>query len=171
MAWLISIDSSEPIALAGGRLYVEAGAQLRLEPGLSDGSTVEIDLAYDRILGRVVATSIRVERASEGEEITTRRMHEIKVQNALIKVVMNDMLHVVDANGMAISAAKALDHFETAKGRSRVDQVRDAAIIYTIATVANWPPLKTVAERLEVSQSTATRLVAEAREHGELTDG
>lgn len=162
---------SEPVMLSGGLLYVESRAQLVLDPGLSDGSRVSMELVYDGELGRVVASELTVHRAGDGNEITTSSLREIAVQNAVIKVVMNWMLHVVGSDGLSITAAEALDGFKPAKGRPRAEQVRDAATIYTIARVGSWPPLKTIAERLSVSQSTATRLVAEARSSGVLSDG
>ncbi len=157
--------------LAGGRIICMSAAQLTLKPGLSDGSSVTIDAAYDNKLGRVVATAVQVKRNGAGGEITTRKLHEIHIQNALIKVVMNQMLFALDENQMTQPAAEIIDQFAPAKGRPRSETTRDAALIYTIATVANWPPLKTVADKLSVSQSTATRLVAEARTLGMLDDG
>lgn len=167
----ITTNGSEPVVLAGGLAYVESRAQLVLDPGLADGSTVRMELTYDRELGRVVASELHVTRAREGRELTSKNLREIAIQNAVVKVVMNWMLHVIGEDSMTATAADALDNFNPAKGRAKPEVLRDAAVIYTIARVGSWPPLKTVAETLGVSQSTATRLVADARKVGLLTDG
>lgn len=59
--------------------------------------------------------------------------------------------------------------------KSRTDRpyaatVREAVTLYRIATTVNLAPLKLVSEQLGVSVSTATRMMARAREAGLATD-
>ena len=59
--------------------------------------------------------------------------------------------------------------------RSRTDRsydetVREAVTLYRIATTVNLAPLKLVSEQLGVSVSTATRMMARAREAGLAVD-
>lgn len=56
----------------------------------------------------------------------------------------------------------------TVDGRAQPEHVSIAARIYRIATIVGLPPLRTVAEKLGISQSTATRLISKAREAGQV---
>lgn len=163
MSWTIHKRDDDGQVLIGGRIVVARRAILEMTPGLSDGSQVVLKIAFDPELMKVVCDTITVTRPAEGSEVTTKFLREVKIHNAVINVAMNSMISVIGKNGLVSDAAKVFDNFKPAKGRDRSEVVADAAIIYTIARLADWPPLKTVADQLSVSQSTATRLVAEAR--------
>lgn len=168
---VVTVDQTEieVLSRAGVHLVVHAKANLVSGGALSDGAFLEIDIAYDTQLKRVVAESVTVNRPGEGSEVTARLMREVKVQESIVAVALVDMVKVHrgddsddPSDWLTRTGQEQLDAIRPMRERSRSEVLDDAAIVYTLATLANWPPLKTVAERLEVSQSTATRLVAES---------
>ena len=167
MKWKYSSNVAKTVALAGGTLDVAVTATLNILDGLSNGASVEMQLTYDFKLGRVVVSEILIRRNGEGSELTTSLLHEIHVTNALQQTVLANMIKVVTPPaGTLVPASEMLDSYPPAQGRDRDQVRRDAATIYEIATIANLPPLKTVAEQLGITHRTATRRVAEAREAG-----
>lgn len=173
MSGKIRIKPSESFSFSlnidGWVVTVRESADLYMEPGLSDGSPVNIHMVYDADLHRVVADRVEILRAGDGSEITSKYLREVKVQNAVRHVAMNEMIEVYFSGSIHYgvpSATKFLDTSKPAKGRERHDVLVDAAIVYEIALLGALPPLQKVADYLQVSQSTATRYVSEARRNG-----
>lgn len=165
----VRVDKTiQPVFRAQGRLAVWTRATLELPAIISDGSSVQIVMVLDEKIGQIVAESVTITRSGPGAEVTARFLREVKVHNAMIKVVMNHMIRVLDGPRVLGTAAKVLAEFTPAKGRDRSAVLQDVAIVYEIAALGAWPPLKTIADTFEISQSTATRYVSEAREAGYL---
>lgn len=171
MAAMAGIDvvATGPFALElfHGVIRARTSAQLRATGDLSEDAAVEIDIEYDSELERYVAVSVSVERNRPGVEITGRLLREVRVQEAIVSVALRDLIEVAygdhEDDIEILSGERALARVQPMKGRPRPEVLIDAAIVYNIAKLGNWPPLATVAERLGVSQSTATRLIAEVR--------
>ena len=171
MTGKISVRPSESFVyyseIDGWSLQVAEFADVHMDSGLSDGSSVDMHMVYDADLHRVVADRVEILRAGGGSEITSKFLREIKVQNAVRHVAMNYMIKVIHGihHGLQ-SATDFLDKSRPAKGREKQDVLVDAALVYEIALLGALPPLQKVADYLQVSQSTATRYVSEARRNG-----
>lgn len=136
------------------------------EPGIT--GTIRVTVEYDAGLRRTVAAAVAVERRGSGDEITSLTLREVRVQAAVQRSGLSAVSVLVDNE--SVSAAEFLRRVRDHKPASPIETVRNAAAVYQIATVINLPPLKTVAETLRVSQSTATRIVNRARTSGMLSD-
>lgn len=127
--------------------------------------TIRVEITFDRKLGRSAAALVSVGRRAEGDEVTSLTLREVRVQWA------------VQATGLTVSTVSTgTDHSESGaaylmrmrdrKERTTEETIADAATIYRLAAAVSMPPLKTVADNLSVSQSTATRLMNRARVDG-----
>ena len=133
------------------------------EPGIP--GTIRVGVVYDTVLRRAVAASVRVRRNGEGEEITTPALREVRVQWAL---QLSSIQMVMVAHGGA-DPEWLPDYLEGVKARTDRtydETVREAVTLYRIAATVNLAPLKLVSDQLGVSVSTATRMMARAREAG-----
>lgn len=123
---------------------------------------IRLKVVYDPALRRMAASSIAVEREGEGSEVTSLTLREVRVQSA---VQQSGLIAVKVASGNAhVSAAEFLRAVR--QDETPITKARSAAVIYQVAALINLPPLKTVADALRVSQSTATRMVNQARAAG-----
>ncbi len=137
------------------------------EPGVP--GTVRIRATLDQRLGRSAAESVAVQRVGEGDEVTSITLRAVRVQAALQATGL--MVATVEpGNGKAVSGAAYIMRMRERADRTPAESVVDAATLYRLAIAVNLPPLKTVADCLGVSQSTATRLMNRARIDG-LADG
>lgn len=167
------VDSGEPALVfedEGVAITVFRSAYLASEAELSDGSSVEIEIVFDPELHRLVAQSVKIQRAGEGREVTARVLREVRVQEEIVRTAMGSMIQVHRGDSLeypdgwiAATGEEELARIGPMTRAQRETAVQDAAIVYTLATLANWPPLQTVAEKLGVSASTANRLVTESR--------
>ncbi|WP_019178994.1 hypothetical protein [Microbacterium yannicii] len=138
-------------------------AVLRGEPDVP--GTIRVHVAFDRRLGRGAASVVSVEREGEGDEVTSLTLREVRVQAALQASGLK-VSTVVDGAQRSESGAAYLRRMRERSERTAAENVNDAAVIYRLAAAVNLPPLKTVADCLSVSQSTATRLMNRARIDG-----
>lgn len=148
------------------RILVTSPGEVRV---LHDSFTAHIECTLDRSLGRIVCSRVSVSRSNSGE-ITSLQLREVAVQT-YVKAAADEMVEVLGRHGERQMLVAARGLFEPATGRSRNEIVADAALLYIIGTLTNRPPLKLVASHLKVSQSTATRLVSEARSQGLMPHG
>lgn len=77
------------------------------------------------------------------------------------------------ARALALDPERLNDYLHDVRSRtdrSYDETVREAVTLYRIATTVNLAPLKLVSEQLGVSVSTATRMMARAREAGLAVD-
>ena len=168
MTRLVIADTSKERLPPGGQIEVSTSATVEIRDELSDGATYSIEVTFDRSLGRFVASSISVNRASEGTELTSRLIREIKVQDVIAEVALDHLVTVwkFDDDGpkARISGTALLESIEPAAGRDREHVAWEAYVISTLAWIANRPPIVTVAESLGISHSTAKRLMSAARD-------
>lgn len=97
-------------------------------------------------------------------------LREVAIQGA-VRIGADEMVSIRGRDGEDHLLSGSRPLFVASRGRPRQDVLSDAAVLYVVATLTNRPALKEVASKLEVSQSTATRLVSEGRSHGLLPHG
>ena len=137
---------------------------------------VTVEVVYDPSLRRLTAERVSVERASIGTEVTGVTLRAVRVQDYVrwAGQHMAFMQGAYDGHSTANSIALvgANRGFDSAAMESLVSDIDKAtpgflpviaARLYILASILTMPPLKMVSEYLNVSQSTATRLVARAR--------
>lgn len=112
-------------------------------------------LAYDVV-------ELTVKQSSEGTPVTSAALRNVRVAEVLQTVLRRKLL---DVRGQRVK-----QEFWTAEAR-RDPNLREALLLsvartYAIAKACGAPPLVEVAASLDASQSTATRMVAEARQKG-----
>jgi hypothetical protein len=134
------------------------------EPG--NLGAIRLHVVYDEKLRRSVAASVRVDRPGEGEEVTAASLREVSV----LQIVQRSAVRVVTvqrSEGPSMTLSEYLADVQAhASDREYAENVLEAVRLYRIATAVNIAPLKLVADQLGVSVSTATRMMARAREAG-----
>lgn len=131
---------------------------------------IDMDIELDMALGRYVAAGVRVSRLGGVGEVTARLLRTITVQERIVEVALSELVEVApagsdDSGQGRVPAAEWLATLK-ADGAARTGVAGPVDVVnavYTLAKLGNLPPLATVAEHLGVSQSTATRMVALAR--------
>lgn len=167
MSWRVEKKIGETYSLANGLIRV--GSNVTATRSLSNGAVVTMHLTYEESLGRAIVDSLSISRVAADSELHTSLLHEVHITDALQTIVLNHMVEVVKPPSKRLRVASdALGSYAPAKGRDKLEVLQDAATIYTVATVANLPPLKTVSEELDISHRTATRRISEARSRGML---
>lgn len=127
---------------------------------------IRVGVVYDQQLRRSVAASVRVDRLGEGEEVTAALLRDVSV----LQIVQRSALRVVTVQrdeGEPVFLSEYLADLQAdASDREHGETVLEAVRLYRIATTVNIAPLKLVSDQLGVSVSTATRMMARAREAG-----
>lgn len=156
------VDVGDGISIAAGWDAVVTG-----EAGIA--GVLRIAVRYDPELRRAVAASVRVDRSDEGDEVTALTLREVRVQ----AVVAASAMRVVSVSRDGADAKSLADYradVRAARERTTAEAIAEAVVLYRIASTVSLPPLKFVADELEVSVSTATRMMAKARQQGFATD-
>ncbi|TQM27388.1 MULTISPECIES: hypothetical protein [Microbacterium] len=165
MVQLEAVDISDERVTVGGGVSVPAAwtVVVRGEPGVP--GDIRVHAAYDRSLGRVVATEVSVARSGVGDEVTSLTLREVRVQAAL-QVSGLKLSTVSEPGETTCSGGDYIRRMQSRKDRDLTASVVDASRTYALAGAINLPPLKAVADSLGISQSTATRLMNRARSEG-----
>jgi hypothetical protein len=127
---------------------------------------IRVECVYDEQLRRSVASSVRVDRLGESDEVTAASLRDVSV----LQVVQRSAVAVVTVQ-RGEDEPKALEAYLSdvrayASALTFDDTVREAVRLYRIGTTVNLPPLKLVSDQLGVSVSTATRMMSRARGAG-----
>ncbi|HWK78204.1 hypothetical protein [Microbacterium sp.] len=130
---------------------------------------IRLHVVFDEQLRRTVAASVRVDRAEEGAEVTAAALRDVRVQY-LVAVSSMRVVEVTREQGKTEPLGQYLAEVRSRTDRSYEETVREAVTLYRIAATVNLAPLKLVSEQLGVSVSTATRMMARAREAGLAVD-
>lgn len=142
--------------------------------------SVTLSVVFDEVLKRFAGSSLTVERAGEGSDITGNvlrdfRMAEVLQMAALEHIFVDSKVSGISSafrlrrNGVDyVAASTVLKKLTPVSGRTTDNDAAKATIAYRIAQLSGMPVLKTISDALETSQSTAKRLVARARELGYL---
>ena len=130
------------------------------------GQTVTLEVLYDENLRRLVAERVTIERRGEGTEVTGTDLRAVRVQDYLAQAGFA-MLQRLQPDGSYLAGTSLMKRGEIlGAGKSGPKAEEIAARLYTTFSVVNLPPLKGIASTMNVSHSTATRLVANARKRG-----
>lgn len=126
---------------------------------------LRVHVVFDNRLRRTVAASVRIDRAGEGDEVTTAALREVRVQYVLQRSSA-ELVTVTRSEGRPISLRDYLADLKSRSDRTDQETLLEAVTLYRVAATVNLAPLKLVADQLGVSVSTATRWMARAREAG-----
>lgn len=136
------------------------------------GTTLMIWVAFNRETLAYEAEQVSLFRDPEGPPISGSSVRAIRFQEALSWGVARAVRTAAGSPeiGLLVAGDMTLDEYKLHLEASWREFSRDeiAAQVYVIARAFGVPPLKRVAEVLGVSQSTATRLIARARDEGVL---
>lgn len=132
--------------------------------------TITVRVEWDDTLGRTVVVFAALEREAEGVDLTSQvlrevRTHWIMTRSALDVVTVD--VGTEDADQVnRIPVREFLSRVRAREEREPMESLRAAISVYRVATAISYPPLKLVADTLQISQSTATRLMSRARDSG-----
>ncbi|WP_417374514.1 hypothetical protein [Glutamicibacter protophormiae] len=126
---------------------------------------IRVHVVFDERLRRTAAASVRLDRAGEGDEVTSAALREVRVQY----VVQHSSVRLVGVtrrDGKPMSLRNYLDELKSRSERTDQETLLEAVTLYRVAATVNLAPLKLVSDQLGVSVSTATRWMARARDAG-----
>ncbi|UUT36391.1 hypothetical protein [Microbacterium elymi] len=132
--------------------------------------TITVRVEWDDTLGRSAVVFAALEREAEGVDITSQvlrevRTHWIMTRSALDVVTVD--VGIDDGDKVdRVPVREFLSRVRAHKEREPMESLHAAISVYRVATAISFPPLKLVADTLEISQSTATRLMSRARDSG-----
>lgn len=127
--------------------------------------TIRVHVVYDKELKYAASSSVQIDRLGEGDDVTTNLLRKVPVQT----IVQWSGLRVVKLAHDGGDPQFLSDYVASVHAQSERDYeatVREAVVLYRVATTVTMPPLKLVSDELRVSISTATRMMARAREAG-----
>lgn len=161
---VVEVTNSERIDVGDGVSIPKAwDAVATGEPNV-DGA-IRLHVVFDEQLRRTAAASVRLDRAGEGDEVTAAALRDVRVQY-LVAVSSTRVVAVTREEGKTESFSQYVAEVASRSDRTYEETVREAVTLYRIAATVNLAPLKLVSEQLGVSVSTATRMMARAREAG-----
>ncbi|GAA1994542.1 hypothetical protein [Microbacterium pumilum] len=132
-------------------------------------ATITVRVEWDAELGRTAVALASLEREGGGVDITSQVLREVRTHWIMTKsafdVVTVDVI-MSDGGVRPIPVREFLRLERERADRDSSDSLEDAVAVYRIATALSYPPLKLIADTLQISQSTATRLMTRARDAG-----
>ncbi|WP_298743939.1 hypothetical protein [uncultured Microbacterium sp.] len=164
----VEVTDSERIDVGDGVSIPKAwDAVATGEPNVA--GAIRLHVVFDEQLRRTAAASVSLDRVGEGDEVTAAALRDLRVQY-LVAVSSMRVVTVTRDGGEPERVTEYLKGVQSRADRTYEETVREAVILYRIATTVNLAPLKLVSEQLGVSVSTATRMMARAREAGLASD-
>lgn len=164
----VEVTDSERIDVGDGVSIPKAwDAVATGEPNVA--GAIRLHVVFDEQLRRTAAASVSLDRVGEGDEVTAAALRDLRVQY-LVAVSSMRVVTVTRDGGEPERVTEYLKGVKSRSDRTYDETVREAVTLYRIATTVNLAPLKLVSEQLGVSVSTATRMMARAREAGLATD-
>ncbi|SFI21602.1 MULTISPECIES: hypothetical protein [Microbacterium] len=161
---VVEVTNSERIDVGDGVSIPKAwDAVATGEPNVA--GAIRLHVVFDEQLRRTAAASVRLDRAGEGDEVTAAALRDVRVQY-LVAVSSTRVVAVTREEGKPESFSQYLAEVRSRTDRTYEETVREAVTLYRIGATVNLAPLKLVSEQLGVSVSTATRMMARAREAG-----
>lgn len=161
--------SDERIDLGSGVTLPKSWrARVSGEQGVPGTITVRVE--WDATLGRTAVVLAALEREAEGVDITSQVLREVRTHWIMTMSALDAVTVDVTAEGGdkldRIPVRDYLSRVLAQKERDRMESLHAAIAVYRVATAISFPPLKLVADTLQISQSTATRLMSRARDSG-----
>jgi hypothetical protein len=161
---VVEVTDSERINVGDGVSIAKAwDAVATGEPNVA--GAIRIHVVFDGPLRRTAAASVRLDRAGEGDEVTAAALRDVRVQY-LVTVSSLRVVTVTREAGKPESFSEYIAGVKSRTDRTYQERVREAVTLYRLAATVNMAPLKLVSDQLGVSVSTATRMMARAREAG-----
>jgi len=165
MVQVENVDVSDERVAVGNGVSVPASWTVVVHGESGVPGAIKVHVEYDPSLNRVVAAEVRVLRDGEGDEVTSLTLREVRVQYALQASGLT-VSTVSEPGHPTVSGSVYLRRMQDRTDRDLTASVVDASTTYRLAATINLPPLRAVADCLDVSQSTATRLMNRARIEG-----
>ncbi|MCT9821132.1 hypothetical protein N3K63_12670 [Microbacterium sp. W1N] len=165
MAHVEAYDISEDRIQLGSGVSVPSAWHVRVAGEQDVPGTITVRVEWDATLGRTAIAFAGVERAEGGIDITSQILREVRTHWILASSAL-DVVTVDEGAGRTTGAREFLGEQLARKERTTEDAVDDAVAVYRVASALSFPPLKLVSDTLQISQSTATRLMSRARELG-----
>ena len=170
MADVEAYDISDERIDLGSRVTLPKSWHARVSGEQDVPGTITVRVEWDAALGRTAVVFAGLERESEGVDITSQVLREVRTHwimtTSALDVVMVDVGGNDDSDGERIPVREFLSRMRAAGKREPSEALHDSIAIYRAATAISYPPLKLVADTLKISQSTATRLMTRARDAG-----
>lgn len=161
---VVEVTDSERINVGDGVSVPKAwDAVATGEPNVAGALLLHV--VFDEQLRRTAAASVRLDRTGVGGEVTAAALRDVRVQY-LVTLSSLRVVTVTRETGKAESFSDYLEKVKSRTDRTDPETVREAVTLYRLAATVNLAPLKLVSEHLGVSVSTATRMMARAREAG-----
>lgn len=161
--------SDERIDLGSGVTLPKAWrARVSGEQDVPGAITVRVE--WDDMLGRTAVVFAALEREAEGVDITSQVLREVRTHwimtRSALDVVTVDVGSEDGGERDRIPVREFLSRVRAQEEREPLESLHAAISVYRVATAISYPPLKLVADTLQISQSTATRLMSRARDSG-----
>jgi uncharacterized protein (DUF2267 family) len=132
--------------------------------------TITVRVEWDDELGRTAVAFAALEREVEGVDITSQVLREVRTHWIMARSALDVVTVDVDAPDGGerdrIPVREFLSRVRAQEEREPMESLHAAIAVYRVATAISYPPLKLVADTLQISQSTATRLMSRARDSG-----
>lgn len=133
--------------------------------------TITVRVEWDNTLRRTAVVFAALEREAEGADITSQVLREVRTHWIMAMSALDVV--TVDVGGTEggdqvdrIPVRDFLTRVRAQEEREPMESLHAAIAVYRVATAISYPPLKLVADTLQISQSTATRLMSRARDSG-----
>ncbi|MEU1972840.1 hypothetical protein ABZ477_14380 [Microbacterium sp. NPDC019599] len=169
MAEVETYDISEERLDLGSGVTVPKSWHARVSGEQDVPATITVRVEWDAALGRSVVALAALEREGGGVDITSQVLREVRTHWIMTKsafAVVTVDVESADGYSERIPVGEFLAREQTREDREPSDILYDAVAVYRVATALSYPPLKLVADTLDISQSTATRLMSRARDSG-----
>jgi uncharacterized protein (DUF2267 family) len=132
--------------------------------------TITVRVEWDKALARTAVASASLERQAEGVDITSQVLREVRTHwimtRSALDVVTVDVGPEDGGERGRVPVREFLSRVRAQEERQPMESLHAAIAVYRVATAISYPPLKLVADTLQISQSTATRLMSRARDSG-----
>lgn len=132
--------------------------------------TITVRVEWDEVLRRTAVAFAALEREAEGVDITSQVLREVRTHwimtRSALDVVTVDVGSEDGGERDRIPVREFLSRVRAQEEREPLESLHAAISVYRVATAISYPPLKLVADTLQISQSTATRLMSRARDSG-----
>ncbi|WP_229382775.1 hypothetical protein [Microbacterium allomyrinae] len=170
MADVEAYDISDERIDLGSRVTLPKSWHARVSGEQDVPGTITVRVEWDAALGRTAVVFAALEREGEGVDITSQMLREVRTHwimaRSAIEVVTVDVSAEGEGGLDRIPVQEFLGRMLAAREREPLESLHAAIAVYRVATAISFPPLKLVADTLQISQSTATRLMKSARDAG-----
>jgi hypothetical protein len=170
MADVHTYDISDERINLGSRVTLPKSWHARVSGEQGVPGTITLRVEWDAALGRTAVVFAGLEREGVGVDITSQVLREVRTHwimtRSALEVVTVDVRGNAEGEFDRVPVQEFLSRVMAEEGREQLEQLYAAIAVYRVATAISYPPLKLVSDTLQISQSTATRLMTRARDAG-----